>query len=177
MKIFLISDVHGSLYYLDKALEAFKNSKADYLVCLGDFYYHGPRNPLPEGYNPKVVSLKFNELGDKLLVAINGNCDAEVDQMISTFTFVKNKEMEINGKKVYFHHGHHEVVNKDAYDIIFSGHTHIGVLDKIDGVIYANPGSISLPKAENSQGYMIFDENGIKHYDLLTNNLIKEIKF
>jgi len=41
MKLFFISDIHGSEYYLNKALERFKEEKADYIVILGDHLYHG----------------------------------------------------------------------------------------------------------------------------------------
>ena len=176
MKLFIISDVHGSKHYLDLAIKAFHKSTADKLVCLGDFYYHGPRNPLTEGYNPMEVASIFNSLGDKL-IAIKGNCDAEVDQMISTFTFIKNYSLKVGNKNVYFHHGHNDIAEIDKYDIIFFGHIHQGLIEKEGKHIYANPGSISLPKKELSRGYMILDESGIKHYDLITNELLREINF
>ena len=56
MKLFLMSDVHGSIYYLKKALGKFDEEKADYIVMLGDALYHGPRNPLPKDYKPSEVA-------------------------------------------------------------------------------------------------------------------------
>ena len=47
-------------------------------------YYHGPRNDLSQEYNPMKVAEILNSLKDKLLV-VRGNCDAEVDEMISEF--------------------------------------------------------------------------------------------
>lgn len=47
MKLFIISDIHGSLYYLKKVMEIFEKENYDKLVILGDELYHGPRNPLP----------------------------------------------------------------------------------------------------------------------------------
>ena len=176
MKYFIISDVHGSKHYLELAIKRFKESKADVLVCLGDFYYHGPRNPLTLEYDPMSVASVFNDLGDKL-IAIKGNCDAEVDQMISTFTFRKNYTIDLGGNKFYFHHGHNEVENPSQYKVIFYGHFHVGEIKRVDDVIYANPGSISLPKAKDSQGYMILTKKGIEHYDLITNNLINDYVF
>ncbi|MBR8701030.1 hypothetical protein IX317_001697 [Fusobacterium sp. DD29] len=44
MKLFIISDIHGSLYYLKKALAIFDKGNYDKLVILGDEIYHGPRN-------------------------------------------------------------------------------------------------------------------------------------
>lgn len=177
MRYFIISDVHGSPYYLNLAIEKFRESKADFLICLGDFYYHGPRNPLTEEYNPMKVSEMFNSLGEKL-IAIKGNCDAEVDQMISNFKFNENYSFSLeNGYKVYLHHGHKDVLNPNQYNLIFQGHTHVGVIEKIENTIYSNPGSISLPKAINSQGFIILDEKSIQHFDLLDGHLIKEFIF
>ena len=53
MKWMIASDIHGSAVYLEKLLEAYKQEKADRMLLLGDLLYHGPRNDLPEGYQPK----------------------------------------------------------------------------------------------------------------------------
>ena len=135
MKYFIVSDVHGSLHYVSKAFERFKESNADYFICLGDFYYHGPRNPLTQDYNPMKVSELFNSLGNKL-IAIRGNCDAEVDQMISTFIFKDNYTFNLSDNlKVYCHHGHKDIENIHQFNLILSGHTHVGVLKNDDGVL------------------------------------------
>ena len=43
---------------------------------------------------------------------------------------------------------------------MISGHTHIPVLEKKDnGIIYLNPGSITIPKGGSKRGYAIWDEN------------------
>lgn len=41
MKLFIMSDIHGSIYYLDKAIECYNEEKADYILILGDILYHG----------------------------------------------------------------------------------------------------------------------------------------
>ena len=46
MKYFIASDIHGSAYYGEKMLEAFKREGADKLLLLGDILYHGPRTYL-----------------------------------------------------------------------------------------------------------------------------------
>ena len=82
MKYMFASDIHGSAYYCKKRLEAYKAEKADRLILLGDLLYHGPRNDLPKDYAPKEVIAMLNEHRDDLYV-VRGNCDAEVDQMLS----------------------------------------------------------------------------------------------
>ena len=56
MKLFIASDIHGSAYWCRKMLDAFEKSGAEKLVLLGDILYHGPRNDLPDGYDPKVCN-------------------------------------------------------------------------------------------------------------------------
>lgn len=78
------SDIHGSAYYCRKLLEAMEKEQPKKLLLLGDILYHGPRNDLPKEYAPKEVIAMLNGVKDKLL-AIRGNCDTEVDQMVLNF--------------------------------------------------------------------------------------------
>ncbi len=75
MKLMIASDLHGSA-----------DTGCQRLVLLGDLLYHGPRNPLPEGYEPPAVAKLLNDMADELL-CVRGNCDAEVDQMVLHFPF------------------------------------------------------------------------------------------
>lgn len=84
MKILVVSDIHGSMYYASQIPEIMKRENAEKLILLGDLYYHGPRNPLPKDYNPMEVSKLLNSMKEKILCT-KGNCDAEVDEMISEF--------------------------------------------------------------------------------------------
>ena len=68
----------------EKIKEINEREKPDKIILLGDLYYHGPRNDLSQEYNPMKVAEILNSLKDKLLV-VRGNCDAEVDEMISEF--------------------------------------------------------------------------------------------
>ena len=83
MKYLVISDIHGSAESLEKALDCF-GKQADYLLLCGDYLNHGPRNPLPEGWNPKQVASVLNENKERI-ICVRGNCDAEVDEMVLEF--------------------------------------------------------------------------------------------
>ena len=163
MKLLIISDIHGSSYYAKKIEEINEKEKPDKIVLLGDLYYHGPRNDLTQEYNPMEVAKILNSLKEKLIV-VKGNCDAEVDEMISEFQFQENIEMEVNGYNVFFTHGHKYNMDKMPpigikIDIMIYGHFHTGFITEENGIIFANPGSISLPKANTKHSYLIFDEN------------------
>ena len=178
MKLFFISDIHGSEYYLNKALERFKEEKADYIVILGDHLYHGPRNPLPQGYEPKKVTEILNSLSDKI-ISIRGNCDSEVDQMVLDFPMMADYSIIFyEGKKLFITHGH--IYNENNMpklkdnDVLIHGHTHIPRAEKVDNVFILNPGSISLPKENNPHTYGVLEKEIFKIKDL-DGNVFKEI--
>ena len=62
MKYLIISDIHGSYYYLNKALKVFKKEKCDKILILGDVLYHGPRNDLIAATSSTVKSDFFGYL-------------------------------------------------------------------------------------------------------------------
>ena len=170
MKYMIASDIHGSVYYTEKLLEIFKSEKADKLILLGDIYYHGPRNPLTENYYPFGVSTLLNGVKDKLIV-IKGNCDSDVDQMVSEFKFHKHKTLKINGKTLFITHGDKYNADnrpKSQYDILCYGHFHTGFIEVADKII-CNPGSVSLPKNDTC-GYLIIENHtlSLKNLDMQT---------
>ena len=84
MKLMFASDIHGSLPATERILERFAQSGARWLVLLGDVLNHGPRNALPEGYNPATVAERLNTQASRS-IGVRGNCDSEVDQMLFRF--------------------------------------------------------------------------------------------
>lgn len=160
MKLLICSDIHGSAFWCRKVVEKFKQEQADKLVILGDVLYHGPRNPLPEGHNPKEVCQILNEIAPDV-IAVRGNCDAEVDQMVLDFNVSSDYATIYDGeKKIVLSHGHRAVPNLKAGDVYITGHTHVplNVVEK-EGYLHLNPGSISLPKENSDHGYIVY-ENG-----------------
>ncbi len=173
------SDIHGSSFYCEKMIEAYKNEKADRLVLLGDLLYHGPRNDLPKEYAPKKVIAMLNELKDDIC-AIRGNCDAEVDQMVLEFPIMADYcILVLDGRTIYASHGHgYNVENLPPLksgDIFIQGHTHVWMAQRKNERILLNPGSISLPKENNEQTYGIID-NGVFEIKNFNNVTIKKIE-
>ena len=176
MKYLIISDIHGSYYYLNKALKVFKKEKCDKILILGDVLYHGPRNDLPKQYAPKKIIPLLNELKDKI-ICVRGNCDAEVDQMVLKFPIRKAKEIDDN-IVAYLTHGHkinpQNPYKKKKVDVVLFGHSHIHEITNVDGVTYINPGSISIPKGDKINSYAIWENNTISIYNLLTGDTLME---
>ena len=179
MKWMIASDIHGSALYCGQMLRCFEEEKADRLILLGDLLYHGPRNDLPEEYQPKKVIEMLNGIKDRVL-CVRGNCDTEVDQMVLQFPILADYAVLDAGKRlIYATHGH--VYNPEklpplkAGDILLFGHIHIPLHQEKDGILCLNPGSVSIPKNGSAHGYMTY-EDGVfrwktldgKEYDQLS---------
>lgn len=172
MKYFIISDIHGSSYYFEKAMKFYDSFKCVKLLILGDLLYHGPRNDLPYGHDVKKLVKLLNERKD-LIIAIKGNCDAEVDQMVLDFQIEDNMYLTINGRNVYLTHGHHDDIKQKFKKgtLVLSGHTHVYKFSYENGVYYFNPGSISLPKQNQEHTFAILENDEITLYDIKGNIL------
>lgn len=178
MKYIIASDIHGSAHFCRLLLEAFDVENADRLILLGDILYHGPRNSLPDGYDTKSVAQMLNAYKDKLF-AVRGNCDTEVDQMMLEFPILADYAvLSYENNVIYLSHGHKFNYGSPLLangNIIICGHTHIPACENKDGVIYLNPGSVSIPKENSYNGYMIF-ENGVFIWKDLYNNTKKVLE-
>ena len=171
MKIMIASDIHGSLKYCRELVEKYREEKCEKLVLLGDVLYHGPRNDLPDEYNPKGVIALLNDLAEEIL-CVRGNCEAEVDEMVLSFPVLAEYAFFYHkGRMFFLTHGHKmipQILPKiKKGDILFNGHTHVCKIEELDGgYIYANPGSVSIPKENTPRGYMIVDDEAIVHKTL-----------
>ncbi len=178
MKMMIISDIHGSYEDLKKAISVFDEENMDKLVILGDILYHGPRNPLPDGYNPKEVIKLLNAYKDKI-IAVRGNCDAEVDQMVLDFSMRSDYlEMYVDDHRMFLTHGH--LYNEENMpclnqgDVFMCGHFHKSMAINKDGITIFNPSSISLPKA-GVKSYGVYENSELFIYSLENKSLISSI--
>jgi len=178
MKCLIISDIHGSPLNLEKVLGRFEKESFDFLVILGDILYHGPRNPLPNGYDPQKVVRLLNPYKNKI-IACRGNCDAEVDQMLLEFPCMSDYSLFMDGKISFFAtHGHR--YTPDAFpkgpmkNVFLSGHTHLWVLEQKEDIVICNPGSITLPKENRPATYGVYENHTLSVVDF-DGNVLKSI--
>ena len=163
MKFVIASDIHGSAYWCGKLMEVIEKENPDKILLLGDLLYHGPRNDLPRDYAPKQVIPMLSSLKDKIL-AVRGNCEAEVDQMVLPFACMADYAVLMaDGVTFYMTHGHHANPNAlpalEEGSVFLFGHTHVKMDEIHDGIRCVNPGSVSIPK-DGSSSCMIWD-NGV----------------
>ena len=154
MKRLGVSYKHGPLYYWNKIENILPT--VNEIFHLGDVLYHGPRNPLPKGYDPKNLS---EELKKHKINYIRGNCDADVDLKVLGIQEMPKQTFEFFGNySIFMIHGEIiKLAKSHNAKIILHGHTHIPKIEKKDDIILANPGSLSLPKENNKPTYMILD--------------------
>ena len=179
MKWLIASDIHGSAYRCEQLLNAFEAERAQRLLLLGDLLYHGPRNELPDGYAPKEVFRLLNGV-KKSIFAVRGNCDAEIDQAVLEFPMMADYCLLTAGDRLIFAtHGH--IYNEDALpplqegSILLHGHTHVPRCEEKGGLLFLNPGSVSLPKEGSGHSYMLL-EDGMLSLKNLSGDTIQSIR-
>ena len=178
MKWLIASDIHGSLYYGKKLIEQIKKEEPDKVIFLGDILYHGPRNDLPNDYNPKELIKLLNEYKDKI-ISVRGNCDSEVDQMVLEFPIMADYMiLTINNLTIFATHGHlYDIENIPfkGIDVVLSGHTHVQKCDTYDHYVHMNPGSVSIPKENSYHGYMVVVDK-VFYWKDLEGNIINKFE-
>ena len=171
MRILFLSDIHGVPSTLERALKAADTLGYDRIALLGDLLYHGPRNGVPSFYDPEKVAAILNGLADKI-VAMRGNCDAEVDQLLFSFPMMADYALMDAGSETFFlTHGHlwneHRLPPVGIGTILAHGHTHVPELKRLEcGLSIFNPGSVSLPKGGSSCSFGYFDGEALRHYTI-----------
>ena len=179
MKLVIASDIHGAADACARLMTVIEEESPDRIVLLGDLLYHGPRNDLPADYAPKRVIEMLNSVADNV-IAVRGNCEAEVDQMVLGFPCMADHNVLLDpaaDMTLFLTHGHvygpgyHNSV--DAWpalpprSALVYGHTHIKVSEKNaehDAWVF-NPGSVGIPK-DGSASCGIY-EDGRFEYRLL----------
>ena len=137
-KLMCISDIHGNIDCLKKALDRFSQEKADKLIILGDFSGYG----FLSSSDFEVAEILNNMAGS--IIAVKGNCDSQRADDLFNFALPYTRDISFNNITITITHGH--IYNRNNLPescgkIFISGHSHIGSLEKIGKNIIANPGS------------------------------------
>lgn len=177
MKFLIVSDIHGDSSSAQRIKELYEALNPDKILLLGDILYHGPRNDLPSAYAPKEVIKVMNSLADKI-VAVRGNCEAEVDQMVLTFPCMSTTAVVYaDGHELTLSHGH--IYNESALPpgngAFLYGHTHIPVAHITDGRVCFNPGSCTLPKGGFPRSYGTYEDGTLSVRELFTSEVMMSV--
>ncbi|MCH5300063.1 MAG: metallophosphoesterase [Ruminococcus sp.] len=147
MRILVVSDTHGDLYSLQKAV--MRQPTAEVVIHCGD--------------GEEQAQWIRDNFKDKMVISVKGNCDWG-----SSLNAIE--EITLEGKKILITHGHlfnakltlqnlyYEAKDKKA-DILCFGHTHIPKEIYEDGIYMFNPGSCCGYNA--TYGYIDITPQGI----------------
>jgi putative phosphoesterase len=180
MKLLFFSDVHGNAASLKRLMEHIEQLNPQQLILLGDALYHGPRNPIQQTYAPADAVPLLNSL-KATIIAVRGNCDSEVDQMLLEFPLMGDyTTLLVDGLRIFATHGHiwnpAHLLPMANCNLFAYGHTHIPQLARHpDGAILLNPGSISLPKNGNPPSFAFFDNGRIQLLRLTDGAIMDEL--
>lgn len=156
MRIGVISDVHGDIFTLEKAIKAMGH--VDCILNLGDYGYDVDKYE-------KNSKLKVE------MIKIKGNCDYE-------YNYPSEEILCFEDIKVFVTHGHnYDVKVSDSrifyrgkelnVDAVLFGHSHIPYNKCYENLLIFNPGSIGKPKggSDHSYGILEINKNKIKAYN------------
>jgi putative phosphoesterase len=179
LSLAIISDIHGCFPALQTALARVAPYHPDYYLILGDVLNHGPRNPVPQGYAPAQVAECLNALRTKI-IAVRGNCDSEVDQMLLQFPcLAPHNQLLLDGRRWFMTHGH--IYQPDDLplatgDVLISGHTHVTVAETdAAGVVRVNPGSITFPRNGAAPSCAVYADQHLKILNLESGAVLHEL--
>ncbi|AGB41929.1 phosphoesterase, MJ0936 family [Halobacteroides halobius DSM 5150] len=157
MKLAVFSDAHGRNENIKEGLK--KLPQVDYLLYAGD----GVKD---------LMECEF--LSGFEIIAVKGNRDFNAG-------YPRERIFKVGRKKILLTHGdnyrikwgidqlYYRAQELEANIVIF-GHTHIRYAQEEQGILFFNPGSISLPRdgEEGSFGLLELEEDRInyKHYNL-----------
>lgn len=152
-RILIVSDTHRNQEKLKKILKLEKEAgEIDALIHCGDV----------EGMEDEITRIARCQC-----YMVAGNNDF--------FSPLPNEQLiDINGVKLWITHGHFHRVSLDlsyirdeamhrGVDVVCFGHTHMPLLEKTDGLLLLNPGSVSYPRQQNrtpSYAIMTIDAQG-----------------
>lgn len=148
-RLIVISDTHGNGKAVAELLPLIAEN--DMVIHLGDGA--GDMRETRSLYPDKVYT-------------VGGNCDffAPLPQ---------DGELEVEGIKIFYCHGHRYGVKdgreklaaeakRRGCDLALYGHTHIAMIDEIDGVTLVNPGSLRYPVGKGgSYCYLVINKDKI----------------
>lgn len=180
MKIGVISDTHGYATRVKLAMDKFF-ADVDIILHAGDVLNHGARNInyRVEDYNPKALTELIN--ASKIpFVICRGNGDSELDDdVLETPILSPYSHVFANNKRIVVNHGHFLPTDADKdkiaahfrADVFINGHIHKPVLERRNGIIFLNPGTVSpylTNHTEKRTSIAIIDEKNVQIFDLDT---------
>lgn len=181
MRLLIASDLHGDLDSFRFIFAKAHDLAPDGLLFLGDLVYHGPRNPLPDGYDTRGILAETAGAVRALpcpVQCVRGNCDAEVDVEQMPFPMPEQAWIDADGLRIFASHGHRippdsPIPGMADGTVILRGHTHIPRGESQGGLHFWNPGSLSLPKGGFPRSYGVYESGLFRVLDMAGREILR----
>lgn len=159
MKILVVSDTHGNINNLVQNM--IDMAKFDMIFHLGDYVED---------------AIKISKIFEIPTITVRGNGDF----LKTGYKF--DEVVDVKGKKIFLTHGHrynvkygianlyYKALELEA-DVVLFGHTHVPMVEAVDGITIMNPGSPTYPRGYNRKNTI-----GILTINSLVEGKIIEIK-
>ncbi|MFO7753516.1 MAG: YfcE family phosphodiesterase [Desulfobacteraceae bacterium] len=167
-RLIVTADIHGSFSTWLTVKELIR--KDDFLAVAGDLFDTKFGNRMDSDFQPEFIREDAASICDRLFY-VYGNCDTE-----SFFPkYTRHLEFSMFGRHILLTHGH-RFLPETSFDpgIIIQGHTHVPKLEKINGVVHMNPGSLKKPK-NRIYTYGIIENGSAAIIDLKNNTALSRI--
>lgn len=187
MKLFFISDIHGNQFALEAILKKALEVNSDRIYCLGDIsgYFTGVNEVIKLLQKHNVYSIKGNHdsfLTNEAIINKNKNyypafLMSKKKIGVEEYNWINNlteyKKIKVDDFKLELYHGglndklneyvfpnlidFKQYKNRTANLFLF-GHTHLQFVLEIEDKVFANPGSVGLPRNGDFRAHgLLFD--------------------
>ncbi|MCD6287476.1 MAG: phosphodiesterase [Candidatus Hydrogenedentes bacterium] len=185
MLVGIISDTHGSLTAWTQAVNG-PFAECDLIVHAGDVFYHGTRNPMPDGYDTLGLAESMMACSTRIVIA-RGNCDSEVDQMVLGIPIsAPFAEVSCGGGTILVQHWQRggqdemkDIIERFRPRVFVTGHTHVPGLCVSGQTLIVNPGSPSLtnhPDGIRTVGRVRLDDDSRVHGEIVNVEINKVLE-
>lgn len=144
----VFSDTHGDISLAEQAIARFP--QATHILHLGDLTR-----------DARLLEARYHE---KTVLAVSGNCDYDGDSdkfPNERIVIVENKRLLlVHGNRYNVKSGYDKLfrrAEKDKYDLVLCGHTHIAADITQNGRHILNPGSLTLPHGKEGPSFAIVE--------------------
>lgn len=145
-KVLILSDSHGLTSEMDQIIE---RHQIKHVIHCGD------------------SELQLDHPSLKNITTVKGNCDFDANLQYI-------KQLKIGGLQFFITHGHlydvgvnlqslYESAHENGAHVVCYGHTHVAKAEKMEEILFVNPGSIRLPRRRSEKSYAIMEWEDSDH--------------
>ena len=161
MRYLVVSDIHGEKKGVELIKSAISKYAPDGIISAGD-------------QCPYMSEILFREL-----IAVRGNCDRFFEYgsipfppPIRTLSLFSRNVCITHGDSVWY-----DDLDLEEGTVFISGHTHVPMLKKENGIYLLNPGSSSRPRSSDGPTAALFEEDALSIFSLIDFTTISTLSF